>query len=93
MSRKVFVKTPAGVLDYGFDWSTWLDGDTLQSSTLIADAGITIGASNNNDTIASVWLQGGVIDSLYRVTNRITTVGGRTDERTMFIQIVEDRTE
>jgi hypothetical protein len=76
-------KDPDAVLDYVWDWGLWLDpGDTITSHTVTADPGITVDSSTATDTRVTVWLGGGVLGAAYNVSVRITTVGGRTDDRT-----------
>lgn len=88
MSRR-FTKDPDAVLDYGFDWTSWLDGDTISTSAWSADAGITVDSDSNNTTSTTVWLSGGTAGTTYEVTNQITTAAGRTDDRTIRIKVVE----
>ena len=54
------------------------------------DAAIETASDSNTTTRATVWLSGGIAGQAYTVTNRITTSGGRTDERSFTIQI-QDR--
>lgn len=82
-------KDPDAELDFGFDWETWLDGDTLATSTWIVPTGIT----KDSDLftiigVTTIWLSGGTLREVYKVVNRITTIGGRTDDRTLVIKIV-----
>lgn len=86
----IFTKDPSAVLDYQVDWSTWLDGDTITTSAWVVPAGITETTSTNTATTATIWLSGGTAGERYRVTNRIVTAGGRTDDRTITIR-VEDK--
>lgn len=87
--NQVFVKDPEAVLDYLFDWSDWLVTDTITTSTMAAETGITIDDDDNDDTTATVWLSGGTAGEDYRVTNTIVTMGGRTDERTIIARVRE----
>ena len=87
---KLFKKDPSAILDYSIDWSLWLDGDTIQSSSWTVPQGLTKASETNDPTTATVWLSGGTVDQTYTVTNRITTANGRTDERSILIK-VEDR--
>jgi hypothetical protein len=80
-------KDPDAVLDYGCDWSKWLDGDTIATSTWTVATGITKGADTFNATTTTVWLSGGTDGVSYAVTNRITTAGGRTDDRTFTVSV------
>lgn len=72
------------VLDYVFVWSAWLNGDTIQSHTVAADAGINVDSSVSDDSTVTVWLSGGVPGTKYAVTVQVTTAAGRTDDRTVF---------
>lgn len=85
-----FVKDSDSVLDFSVDWGPWLDTDTISSSVWLLPEGaeLAIASQSNTATTATVWLSGGVLDKLYRVTNRITTAAGRTDDRTLFIRAV-----
>ena len=84
-----YLKDPSARLDYAVDWTAWLqDGDSIATSEwLTGDLTPTeprlIGAT------ATVWLSGGVLGVTYRITNRITTAAGRTDERTLRLLITE----
>ena len=84
-----FLKDPDAELDYRLDWSAWLDGDTISTSTWSADTGITVTTSTNTTTTATVWLAGGTLGQAYTVTNRVVTAGGRTDERSFLVVITE----
>jgi hypothetical protein len=91
MSTPEFKKDPSAVLDYSIDWTPWLpSGDTIATSTWVAETGITIDSTANSTTKTTVWLSGGTAGTIYKVTNTITTAGGRTDERTLHI-IVTNR--
>jgi hypothetical protein len=83
------------ILDWRFSWADWLtDGDTITTAT-ITDAGdtvepsITVGATTHDDTSVTVWLSGGVAGQLARITCRITTSQGRTDERTLRLYVTD----
>lgn len=83
------LKDPASVLDYKVDWSGWLADDTIDTSSWTVPVGVTKGADSHDDTSATVWLSGGTVDAVYKVTNRITTAAGRTDERSFTLAIRE----
>ena len=86
-------KDPDAVLDYDIHWNDndagtneagddgWLQGDTIATSTWIVPAGLTKDSDSKTTTTATVWLSGGVEGESYVITNRITTAGGRTDDR------------
>lgn len=85
-----FSKDPNAVLDYQVDWSGWLNGDTLATSTFaVTPVGLTIDSESNTTTVATVWLSDGNLGTTYTVTNQVTTSGGRTDERSFHVAIVD----
>lgn len=85
-----YLKDPDATLDYVIDWSSWLaTGDTIADSEFIAATGITVDSDTNDTTTATVWLSGGTVGESYEITNRITTADGRTDDRTIRIEVVE----
>jgi hypothetical protein len=87
-----FTKDPDAVLDYSVDWSAWLSGDQIAMSTWLLEEGAVIEQVSDTKTATktTVWLRGGQNGTTYLVTNRIVTVGGRTDDRTISVK-VEDR--
>lgn len=88
---KVFAKTPDEILDYGWDWTSWLGGDTIQASLWVVDTGLTLPAQGNDGVSTALWASAGVLGTRYKCANRITTVGGRTAARTFYIEIVAER--
>ena len=87
-----FTKDPDAVLDYSVDWSLWLAGDQIASSEWLLEGGALIEKVTDSHTAtkATVWLRGGQAGTTYLVTNRIVTVAGRTDDRSISVR-VEDR--
>lgn len=85
----IFVKDPNAVLDYYVDWTRWLNGDTIATSVWTVAAGLTIANDTHTTTAAIVWLSGGTVSETYKVTNRITTTGGRTEDRSFDVKIAE----
>ena len=85
------LKDPSAVLDYVFDWKEeWLaTGETIDNYTITADTGITVGSSTEDAGKVTVWLSGGTAGINYKVACLITTTAGRTDERTIWIKVVE----
>jgi hypothetical protein len=88
-----FTKDPSAVLDYKFDWSSWLaTSETISSHTVTAGTGLTVASSALTDVNTSVtaWLSGGTAETEYTVTCRVVTSQSRTDERSITIR-VQDR--
>ena len=85
-----FVKDPDATLDYSIDWTNWLEGDTISTSTWTVPVGLTEPRPDVNDgSVTTVWLAGGTVGEVYSVLNRISTVAGRTDDRTLTFTIEE----
>lgn len=78
-------KDPTSLKDYGFDWSLWLAGDTIQNSswTQAQATGSALALSNPSfsATATKVWLSGGTEGQTYTLINTVTTFGGRTETR------------
>lgn len=91
MAYPTFLKDPDAVLDYGFDWSEWLQtGETLSSATWTIPSGITKSSQQESSTGTVIWLSGGTAGTNYNISCKIVTSANRTDERTMTI-IVRNR--
>lgn len=87
-----FTKDPQADLDYTLSWADWLAvvEDTIASTQWFIPDGLQLGqggGGNFTPTTATVWLKGGTDGHRYRITSRITTTNGRTDERSFFITI------
>lgn len=80
---KEFLKTPAGVLDYTFRWSDWLnDGEIITDSVISSSPiGLTLGTKTVYDTEVVQWISGGTLDASYEVLCMITTNQNREDTR------------
>ncbi|MGA5467183.1 hypothetical protein [Mycobacterium sp. NPDC050041] len=93
MNYQIVRKDPDAVLDYVFDWSEWLDGDTISSATVTiegptGDTSITVDDSSFTDTTTTVWLSAGTENHNYLITWRVVTAGGRTDDYSALLQVV-----
>lgn len=89
-----FVKDPSAVLDYQNDFRLWLNTspqDTITTSTWeVLDGGLSIQTDTiRNGRFTVVWLTGGTVGESYRVVNNIVTAAGRTDERTITVNVVD----
>ena len=94
MANTSFTKDPEAVLDYAFDWNDatnpWLaTGETISSYTVTAQTGLTKDSDSEASGVVTVWLSGGTAGTTYRVECKIVTSAGRTDERTIWIKVVE----
>lgn len=87
---KTFKKDPSATLDYIVDWDAddWLGTDTITGTPVwTVPSGIVKDSQSNTTTTATAWISGGSHGSDYDVACKITTAGGRTDERTIRLQV------
>lgn len=94
---KRFVHDPDAILPYYVNWASddgtndggdsdtgWLQGDTIATSTWAADSdNITIETSSKTNTVATVWISGGVVGQRYELTNHIVTAAGLEEDHTI----------
>lgn len=83
------IHDPDAVLDYRWDWSSWLEEDETITSYSVEVDGITLDSSLNDGKAVTAWLSEGTAGTKAEVTCRITTSQGRTDDRTMYLSIDE----
>ena len=89
----LLLKDPAAVLDYAIDWGAdYLgDGDLISQSNWSVDpnesGGVAIVGSDVDVSISSVQAGGGIAGRLYRLSNRVVTQAGRTDERSIVLRV------
>ena len=98
MANNKFEKDPDEILDYGLDWTNWLDGDEISTSTWKTIEPLTSppleyvsGSESASTTNTLVFVSGGKEGVTYKLTNAITTTNSpsRTAERTLYITIKE----
>jgi hypothetical protein len=82
-------KDPRAEKDYTMDWSAWLAGDTIQTSTWEVEPldGLELFSGANSTTAATIWVRGGEADTRPIITNKIVTVAGRKNEASILIPI------
>lgn len=86
---KIFTISPNAVLDYGMDWSDWLDHDTLSGVTWTPEAGVSVSATVKTASATYGVVTAGATPGTYDVTVTVTTTQGRTDSRTMRFVVVQ----
>jgi hypothetical protein len=85
-----YTKDPSALLDYILDWAgSFPSGDSLSSSVVTADAGITVESQTVSGLKHTVWLSGGTVGSSYLVVCEVTSAGGRRDQRTLRITVAD----
>ena len=85
----ILLKHPDATLDYGFDYSNWLDsGETISDSSWEVPSGLVEEGSNFSATGTKIWLSGGTEDEEYTITNTIETTESATVEVRSFTLLV-----
>jgi hypothetical protein len=90
-------KDPDAILPYRFDWTEWLDGDTILSATFEVSpadpGGLAIESQSFDGSTCTVWLTRGVAGQTYTVTNRIFpnagAAHGMCDDRSILVRVKE----
>jgi hypothetical protein len=84
-----YSKDPAAVLDYRFDWTLWLvGGETITDYTVtVSGAGLVKDSDAEDGGMVTVWLSGGTPGIRCTVACQVTTSAGRTDERSIHLQV------
>ena len=87
-----FVKDPGSTsLDYTVSWTTYLStGETIATSTWAASStSISFNSMSATTVAATVWVKGGTVGEVVRLTNSITTnsVPARSDQRHVIVRI------
>jgi len=84
-------KDPDATVDFTIDWSDLLaessPQDTIASSSWTANQGVVVDRDSNTTTTATVWVSGGTVRKYSELVNTVTTAGGRTYERTVYVKV------
>lgn len=85
------IKDPNAILDYPISFAAWLAdiADTYASHTVTVTGGLTCNSSTQAAGVITPILSGGTVGTTASFTIRITTTGGRTDDRTFYLKIKE----
>jgi hypothetical protein len=84
-----FRHDPDAQLDYRFDWSDWLaEGETISTRQVVVDGTATVDPVTDDGSTVTAWVSDA--EGPVRLTCRITTNQGRTDDRSIRL-IVSDR--
>lgn len=89
----VLIKDPEAILDYSIDWAAayLVEGETVTASawTVWPEGDIVVTGDSHASGAATAAISGGVAGNVYRLTNRISTSFGRTDDRSIIIRCEE----
>ena len=88
-------KDPIDVLDYQFDITPAVignDGDAIATLDVTIEPGnpgdLALNSATTDGTVAVLWLSGGQAGTVYMVTLVITTVNGRTIQRSIQLPVL-----
>jgi hypothetical protein len=88
-----FQKSREGKLDYCSNWTDWLDGDTIGTSTWRVPSDMTTVKTGIESpaTHTTIWLTGGTIGNFVKITNTITTATSpeRIASRSFYVEVVQ----
>jgi hypothetical protein len=88
-NRVDYEKDPDETVDYSFNWALKLETDAIATSTFALPDGLTEVSTSTEGRTTSIFVSGGTRGRIYRIVNTLTTTGGRTLERTIYVKIVE----
>jgi hypothetical protein len=86
-----YLKDPHSRVDYAIDWSTYLDGQTIEASLWLVvpdeEGGVTAEEASFEPERTAARLAGGVIGHSYSVLNHVTLSDGSTDVRSITLRV------
>lgn len=90
----VFYKDPGSTnLDYTVSWSTYLQAsETIASSTWTSSStSLAINTMSNTTSTATVWISGGKVGEVVRMTNAVITnsTPARSDQQSVWVRVGE----
>lgn len=84
-----FTKDPSAVKDYGFTWNSWMSsGDTISSSVFSASGDCVVTSSSISSHTTICFVGSGTAGTAQKISNRIVTSQGRTEERSFDMRII-----
>lgn len=90
-AKPIIVKDPNATLDYTWDWTDWLAeiGDVIVAYDLAVEGSLSVASSQQTTTTVSAFISGGDLGETQTARCRITTEGGRIDDRSLWLKIRE----
>lgn len=80
-------KDPAEVLDYPYDWTKRLAGDSIASVAWTVPDGLTKASETQVGAVTTIWLSGGTAATQYTLSCVITTTAGRTYKQSFKLRV------
>lgn len=90
-SKPTITKDPDATLDYSWDWTAWLAliSDTIASHVITPETPLVVASHSDDGKIVTAYVSGGSAGMTHSLACKIMTVGGRIDERTVYLKIQE----
>jgi hypothetical protein len=84
-------KDPDATLDYTWDWTEFLADivDSIAAYEMLVDESLTVVSSSRIGAVVTAFISGGTLDAKPTATCRITTTGGRIEDRSIYFRMVE----
>jgi len=92
--KRTILKDPNAHLDYTLRFTAWLAAastvpDTIATAVTTNVVGVTVNGITFVGPYVVLWVSGGAVGEPASVTVRVTTAGGRIDDRTVYFKIKE----
>ena len=93
--KPTILKDPNANLDYSWDWSDWLAAstpvDTITGFQILLSGSQTavLGSTAHISGVVTAMISGGAVGDKIAATCRITTAGGKTEDRTIYLKVKE----
>ncbi|MFA6213553.1 MAG: hypothetical protein WC714_29215 [Candidatus Obscuribacterales bacterium] len=81
-------KDPSAIKDYGFDWSAWMSSGDVTSSSVFSAGTLAVTSSSISSYYTTCFIGSGTAGDIHKVTNRIVTAQGRTEEQSFDMKII-----
>lgn len=84
-----FEKTETAVLDFDFDFTAHLNGETIDSTAFSVPTGITLDSSRDDGSVATAVISGGTLGEAYELTCKANyTKESESQNQDLTIEIV-----
>lgn len=87
MFYTLLYKDPEENLNYDLDWTFWLEGDTIVSSSWDIPPELQLVDQTFTTTTSSAYIAGGTLGENYRISCTVNTQFGRTTKRTSVVRV------
>lgn len=86
-----YLKDPQSRVDYAIDWSTYLNGQTIETSLWVVTpdeaGGVVAEETGFEPGRTAARLAGGLIGHSYSIANQVTLSDGSTDIRSITLRV------